>query len=76
VKDLLLFLLPAHLAEGKSHLSIGFGCTGGQHRSVALTERLGNALAENGWSVSKRHRELERRAAVVAVLAADEVAGA
>jgi UPF0042 nucleotide-binding protein len=76
VKDLLLFLLPAYLAEGKSHLSIGFGCTGGQHRSVALTERLGNALAENGWSVSKRHRELERRAAVVAVLAANEVAGA
>lgn len=75
-KDLLLFLLPAHLAEGKSHLSIGFGCTGGQHRSVALTERLGNALAENGWSVSKRHRELERRAAVVAVAAANGVAGA
>lgn len=63
VTDLLLFLLPAHLAEGKAHLTIGFGCTGGQHRSVAMAERVGNALAEAGWAVSKRHRELERRAA-------------
>jgi UPF0042 nucleotide-binding protein len=63
VTELLLFLLPAHLAEGKSHLAIGFGCTGGQHRSVAMAERVGNALAEGGWAVSKRHRELERRVA-------------
>jgi UPF0042 nucleotide-binding protein len=63
VTDLLLFLLPAHLAEGKAHLAIGFGCTGGQHRSVAMAELVGNALAENGWAVSKRHRELERRVA-------------
>lgn len=62
VKDLLLFLLPAHREEGKSHLSIGFGCSGGQHRSVAVTELLSDALAQNGWAVSKRHRELERRA--------------
>jgi UPF0042 nucleotide-binding protein len=61
--ELLLFLLPAHLAEGKAHLAIGFGCTGGQHRSVAMAELIGNALAEAGWAVSKRHRELERRAA-------------
>ncbi|RWR14293.1 RNase adapter RapZ [Sinirhodobacter populi] len=62
VKDLLLFLLPAHVAEGKSHLSIGFGCTGGQHRSVAVTETIAKTLAEAGWQVSKRHRELERQA--------------
>jgi UPF0042 nucleotide-binding protein len=63
VTGLLLMLLPAHLAEGKAHLSIGFGCTGGQHRSVAVAEKLSKVLAEAGWAVSKRHRELERRAA-------------
>ncbi|NUB44567.1 RNase adapter RapZ [Fertoebacter nigrum] len=59
--DMVLFLLPAQLEEGKSYLSIGFGCTGGQHRSVAVAEFLGNVLAQAGWPVSKRHRELERR---------------
>lgn len=61
--DLLLFLLPAQLEEGKAYLAIGFGCTGGQHRSVAVAELVGNALAQAGWPVSKRHRELERRVA-------------
>lgn len=63
IRDLLLFTLPAHLEEGKSHLAIGFGCTGGQHRSVTLAELMADSLAEAGWQVSKRHRELERRTA-------------
>jgi UPF0042 nucleotide-binding protein len=59
--ELLTFLLPAYQAEGKPHITIGFGCTGGQHRSVTLAEITANALAEAGWRVSIRHRELERR---------------
>ncbi len=62
LKELAAMLLPAYREEGKSHLAIGLGCTGGQHRSVTVAERLAEALAEDGWRVSKRHRELERRA--------------
>jgi UPF0042 nucleotide-binding protein len=62
LKDLILVLLPAYRDEGKSYLAIGLGCTGGQHRSVTVAESLAQALAEAGWRVSKRHRELERRA--------------
>ncbi len=58
-------LLPAYRDEGKTHLTVGFGCTGGQHRSVAMTEKLANELAKDGWQVSIRHRELERRAGTV-----------
>jgi UPF0042 nucleotide-binding protein len=60
VTDLITFLLPAAVEEGKAHFSIGFGCTGGQHRSVAVTETVAGALAQQGWRVSIRHRELER----------------
>jgi UPF0042 nucleotide-binding protein len=61
IKGLLDLVLPAHKDEGRAHLSIGLGCTGGQHRSVVLTERLAASLALDGWPVSKRHREMERR---------------
>lgn len=58
--ETMLWLLPAYLAEGKSHLSVALGCTGGQHRSVAMAETLGGTLADAGWQVSIRHRELDR----------------
>ena len=58
--DLVHLLLPAYEAEGKAYLSIGFGCTGGQHRSVCMAETFAQSLAEDGWQVSIRHRELER----------------
>lgn len=60
---LLELLLPAHQEEGKAHLSIGFGCTGGRHRSVMMTEQIARRLAQAGWHVSKRHRELLRQRA-------------
>lgn len=56
---LITFLMPAYAEEGKSHLTIGFGCTGGRHRSVALAETLSKTLAAAGWQVSTRHREID-----------------
>tara|TARA_R110002096_G_scaffold14582_2_gene50623 strand:+ start:37751 stop:38641 length:891 start_codon:yes stop_codon:yes gene_type:complete len=57
-------LLPAYRNEGKSHFTIGLGCTGGKHRSVTVTEELSKALMELGWQTSVRHREMERRALI------------
>ncbi|MEQ9259443.1 MAG: RNase adapter RapZ [Roseovarius sp.] len=75
VQDLVQFLLPAYEAAGKAYLAIGFGCTGGQHRSVVMAETLANALAQDGWQVSIRHRELERAAPVAAPAPQPEPAG-
>ncbi|WP_296478255.1 RNase adapter RapZ [Roseinatronobacter sp.] len=67
IHELVESLLPEYAQEGKSQLTIAFGCTGGQHRSVATVEKLANALAQTQWQVSKRHRELERIATQVAI---------
>lgn len=64
VTALIETLLPAYRDEGKTHLTVAFGCTGGQHRSVAMAENLSAHLAREGWQVSKRHRELERRGVI------------
>ncbi len=63
VMDLLLYLLPNYLREGKSYLTIGIGCTGGRHRSVALTEELAMLLAHEGYKVKVFHRDLGRASA-------------
>lgn len=60
VMNLLDLVLPAHAEEGRSFYALAFGCTGGRHRSVTLAEGAGAALAQRGWRVSVRHRELER----------------
>ncbi len=65
LREMLDLLLPAFRDEGKSHLTVALGCTGGRHRSVALAEKLSDDLAEGGWQVSKRHREVEQRRAPV-----------
>jgi len=56
--DFLLTWIPAFEEEGRQHLSVAIGCTGGQHRSVYLVERLGSALQAQYPSVVVRHREL------------------
>lgn len=53
-------LLPEYRAEGKSYLTLAFGCTGGRHRSVAIAEHLGARLARDGWKPEIRHRDIER----------------
>jgi RNase adapter protein RapZ len=58
--DLLLFLLPQYVREGKSYLTIAIGCTGGRHRSVAIAERIGSLLEEEGYKVKLSHRDLRR----------------
>ena len=56
--DLLDVVMPGYVAEGKQQLAIGVGCTGGQHRSVALAEATGDYLKSNGYRVSVAHRDL------------------
>jgi RNase adapter protein RapZ len=60
VDEMLEFLLPMFQSEGKSYLSIGIGCTGGHHRSVAIAEELRSRMAAHGINASVRHRDIER----------------
>ena len=60
---LLDFLLPQYVSEGKAHLTIAIGCTGGRHRSVAIAEHLGGALRErDDVLVEVVHRDVDKRA--------------
>ena len=60
-KDLFSFLIPRYAAEGKTYFTLGIGCTGGRHRSVAITEELAKSLGGNeGINLHVRHRDLER----------------
>ena len=58
IELLLLVLLPRYEAEGKSYISIAFGCTGGRHRSVHVAERVARRLREAGFSPTVEHRDL------------------
>lgn len=60
VTDLLAFMLPHYKREGKSQLVIAIGCTGGQHRSVALAEYIGNHF-KGDYDISISHRDIQRR---------------
>jgi UPF0042 nucleotide-binding protein len=57
ISDLLIYLLPHYIREGKSYLTIAFGCTGGQHRSIMIAEEVGKHLRRAGYRVKVVHRD-------------------
>lgn len=60
LEELMGFLLPLYVEEGKSALVIGVGCTGGQHRSVAVTRALADFIRQKGYNASENHRDMTR----------------
>jgi UPF0042 nucleotide-binding protein len=58
VTKLMLYLLPHYVKEGKSYLTVAFGCTGGQHRSVMMAEEMSKRLKEAGYQVKALHRDI------------------
>jgi UPF0042 nucleotide-binding protein len=58
--DMLEFLLPHYIKEGKSYLTVAFGCTGGQHRSVFIAEEMKKRLTQAGYRVKAAHRDMPR----------------
>ena len=61
IEDLLLTLLPRYSQEGKSYVTVAFGCTGGRHRSVHVVERVAARLRKAGFSPTVEHRDLASR---------------
>lgn len=60
LENLIDFLLPLYEAEGRSYLTVGIGCTGGRHRSVAVVERLAQFFQQRGVKPTVRHRDIDR----------------
>ena len=60
VTKLMLYLLPHYVKEGKSYLTVAFGCTGGQHRSVMMAEEMSKRLKKAGYQVKALHRDMVR----------------
>jgi len=58
--EMLKFLLPHYIKEGKSYLTVAFGCTGGQHRSVFIAEEMKKRLAQEGYRVKTAHRDMPK----------------
>jgi UPF0042 nucleotide-binding protein len=58
VTEMMLYLLPHYVEEGKSYLTVAFGCTGGQHRSVMMAEEVKMRLAKAGYRVKALHRDM------------------
>jgi UPF0042 nucleotide-binding protein len=60
ISDLLIYLLPHYIREGKSYLTIAFGCTGGQHRSVMIADSIRKKLMESGYNAKANHRDIAK----------------
>jgi len=60
IESLLVYLIPHYISEGKSYLTIAFGCTGGKHRSVMLAEQVKKSLEKRGFSTKVVHRDIEK----------------
>lgn len=60
ISDLLIYLLPHYVREGKSYLTIAFGCTGGHHRSVMIAEEIQRRLGRAGYKAKTTHRDLAK----------------
>ncbi len=60
IADLLVYLIPHYIEEGKSYLTISFGCTGGHHRSVMIADEIAKRLARAGYKVKETHRDLRK----------------
>jgi UPF0042 nucleotide-binding protein len=60
IESLLTYLIPHYIHEGKSYLTIAFGCTGGKHRSVMLAEAVEKTLKKRGYSTKVIHRDIEK----------------
>ena len=60
LKDMMEFLLPRYVEEGKTALVVAVGCTGGHHRSVAIAHEMAQTIARLGYAVSENHRDLGR----------------
>jgi len=61
ISDLLVYLLPHYIEEGKSYLTIAFGCTGGRHRSVMIADEIARRLGDAGYHAKVTHRDIEPR---------------
>lgn len=61
IRDMVDFLLPMYIQEGKSRLVIAFGCTGGKHRSITFAKRTADYLAEKDVKVSEVHRDIDKK---------------
>ncbi len=60
ISELLIYLLPHYIREGKSYLTIAFGCTGGHHRSVFIANEIQKRLKKAGFAVKESHRDVDR----------------